>query len=89
MKTRKQRKNNCFIQDIYSPIKTQNLNLTKTYPHLNNIKLAESNIDNKSLAIGILVGADFYWEVLLEGFIKAKSGPLALNTKVSYVLAAR
>ena len=37
------------------------------------MKLADSNIDNKSLAIGILVVAKFYWEVMLERFIKGKS----------------
>ena len=33
------------------------------------------------------VGADFYRDIVLEGFIKGKSGPVALNTKVGYVLS--
>ena len=62
------------------------MNPAKTYPHFNNIKLADSNIDNEILAIDILVGADFYWDMVPEGFMKGKSGSVALNTKVGHVL---
>ena len=66
------------------PITLQNSNFAKTYPNLNNIELADWNTDNKSLAIDILVGANFYWDIVLEGFMKGKSGPVALDTKVGY-----
>ena len=56
-------------------------------PTSHNIKLADSNIDNKNLAIDILVGVDFYWDMVVESLIKGKSGPVALNTKVGYVLS--
>ena len=36
-----------------------------------------------------LVGAAFCWDIVLERFIKRKSGPVALNTKVAYVLSGR
>ena len=51
------------------------------------MKLADNNIDNKSLAIGILVVPNFYWEVMLERFIKGKSEPVVFNTKLGYVLS--
>ena len=41
------------------------------------MKLADSNIDNNSLTINSLVGADFYWGIVLEGFVKGKFGPVA------------
>ena len=78
---------NCFVKDICTPVTSQNLKLAKTYPHLNNIKLADSNTDNTNLKIDILVGANFYWDIVLEGFIKGKSGPATLNRKVGYVLS--
>ena len=52
-----------------------------------NINLADSNIDNKNLNIDILSGADFYWDIVLYGFVRGNSGPVAINTKVGYVLS--
>ena len=52
-----------------------------------NINLADSNIDNKNLNIDILIGADFYWDIVLYGFVRGNSGPVAINTKVGYVLS--
>ena len=78
---------NCFLQDICTPVTLQNLNLAKTNPHFNSIQLVNSNIDNKNLAIDILVGVNLYWDIVLKEFIKGKSGPAALNTKVGYVLS--
>ena len=54
---------------------------------LNNIKLADSNIDNKNLAVDISVRTNFCWDIVLERFINGKSGPVALNRKVGYVLS--
>ena len=44
---------NRFVKDICTPVTSKKLNLAKTYPHLNNIKLEDSNIDNKNLSMGI------------------------------------
>ena len=76
-----------FCGSICTPVTSQILNLSKTYPHLNNIKLEDSNTDDKNSAIVILVRDDFCWDIVLEGFIRGKSGPVVLNTKVGYVLS--
>ena len=78
---------NCFVKDICTQVTLQTLNLTKTYPHFNSIPLVNSNIDNKNLAIDILVGVNLHWDIVLKEFIKRKSVPVALNTKASYVLS--
>ena len=73
----------CFVKDICTLITSQNLSFPKRkYAHLKNINLADSNTDNKNLNIDILIGADFYWDILLDGFVCGNSGPVAINTKV-------
>ena len=79
---------NCFVKDICTPITLQNLSFAKReYAHLKNFNLADSNIDNKNLNIDILIGADFYWDIVLDGYVCGNSGPVAINTKVGYVLS--
>ena len=78
----------CFVKDICTPITSQNLSFAKReYAHLRNINLADSNIDNKNSNIDTLIGADFYWDIILDGFVRGNSGPVAINTKVGYVLS--
>ena len=78
----------CFVKVICSPITSQNLSFAKReYAHLRNINLADSNIDNKNLNIDILIGADFYWDIVLDGFVRGNGGPVAINTKVGFVLS--
>ena len=78
----------CFIKDFCTPITSQNLGFAKReYAYLRNINLADSNIDNKNLNIDILIGEDFYWDTVLDGFVRGNSGPVAINAKVGYVLS--
>ena len=78
----------CFVKDICTPITSQNLSFAKPeYAHLKNINLGDSNIDNKNLNIDILIGADFSWDIILDGFVCGNSGPVAINTKVGCVLS--
>ena len=88
-KDRKEIPISCFVNEICTPITSQKLNFAKeNYSHLKNVDLADSNIDNKNLEIDILVGADFYWDIVfLDGSVRGNNGPVALNTRVGYVLS--
>ena len=61
----------------------------ETYSYLSSIKLADSETDNKNLAREILEGVNFYWDIVLEGFLNWKPGLAALNKKLGYVLSQR
>ena len=39
------------------------------------------------MVVDISVRANLCWDIVLERFINGKSGPVALNTKVGYVLS--
>jgi len=55
---------------------------------LKDLKLADSNIYNKSLHIDILIGSDFLWSVFEDEIIRGEKGePIALKTKFGYVLS--
>ena len=77
----------CFAKEICAPLNNQNTNLAKqNFPHIKNVLLAVSNPNNESLSIDILFGADYYWSIINNQFIKSKEGPIALDTKVGWML---
>ena len=80
----------CFVKEICAQLNNQNIKLAKeNFPHIKNILLANSNPNNESLSIDILIGADYYWSIINnQEVIKTKEGPIALDTKVSLILSA-
>ena len=47
------------------------------FPHLSGLELADSGDLNEYLEIGILIGADQYWEVVTGEIVRGRSGPSA------------
>ena len=48
------------MKDICAPLNGQFMNLAQgKYKHLHNLRLADSNFQNRDLRINILLGADF------------------------------
>ena len=55
----------CFVKELSAPLNNQNINLTKeNFHYIRNILLADSNPNNESLSIDILIGADYYWSII-------------------------
>ena len=68
---------------ICSPI-SATINL-EHHPHLIGIPLADkSKIDDP---IDILIGSDFYWDIVGSEMIRAESGPVAISSKFGWLLS--
>lgn len=52
----------------------------------NNINLADSSY-HASKEIDLLLGADCFWELLLEGKLRLPSGPYLQNTKLGWIIS--
>lgn len=76
-----------FVSDICKPLASQTIELAvENYEHLKNLKLADSNPTNSSLKIDVLIGSDFYWDFMTNEVKKGKEGPVAVSSKLGYVL---
>ena len=49
--------------------------------------MADENPENLPLRIDILVGASFYWDFMTGEIIRGQSGPVALSSKLGYILS--
>ena len=79
---------NTFVSEICLPLHCQNIEFAKeNYNHLKHVKLADSNPQNLDLEVDILIGSDLYWNFICDTVIRGDSGPVALLTKVGYVLS--
>ena len=61
------------------------VNLTQ-FPHLKDLELADSP-DNPPGPIDILIGSDFYWTLVGEEIIRGDKGPIAVNSKLGWLVS--
>ena len=61
------------------------VNLTQ-FPHLKDLQLADSP-DNPPGPINILIGSDFYWTLVGEEIIRGDKGPIAVNSKLGWLVS--
>ena len=73
------------LDEICHPLDRQNFKLaTENYPHIRNLKFSDISHDETTKSVGILVGADFYYE-FLTGVTKkhpSERGPVVVLMKV-------
>ena len=60
-----------------------------TYGHLANLTLADPPDGEVESKIDILIGVDFYWSFVTDRIIMGKSGPVAVQTSLGWVLSGR
>nr|XP_047139172.1 uncharacterized protein LOC124815072 [Hydra vulgaris] len=78
----------CYVKEICAPINGQNIEFAiKHYSHLKGLKLAERNCTDKNVRVDILIGADFYWSFVENEVIKGVDGPVALKSKLGFLLS--
>ena len=71
-----------------SPLANQCVNIAvDKYPHLQGLRLAESSTGGESLEISVLIGSDYYWSIFGNEIIRGECGPIALSTKLGFVLS--
>ena len=75
------------VPHICEPIAPQSLNIcVKDYEHLSRLELADS-YDNMALEVDVLIGSDYYWELVTGEIERGDAGPVAVNTKLGWILS--
>ncbi|XP_068757562.1 uncharacterized protein [Montipora capricornis] len=56
------------------------------YPHLEDLQLADS-LNDKCGAIDVLIGSDYYWEIVSGKTVHGDCGPTAVSSKFGWLLS--
>ncbi|XP_065902449.1 uncharacterized protein [Dysidea avara] len=76
------------VPHICQPLSAQPIDLcSKIYTHLAPLNLADTHHNDTPLEIDMLVGSDFYWQLTTGDVIRGQMGPVAINTKLGWVLS--
>ncbi len=57
------------------------------YVHLQGLKLADAKLGKRNRRIDLLIGADFLYEIVSGEVIKGNFGPVAIKSKLCWILA--
>lgn len=75
----------CF-QKICSPVSAK-INVDK-YIHLQGLELADSSIvDGDNQNIDVLIGSDYYYDVVSGDVVRGDSGPVAISSMFGWILS--
>lgn len=58
------------------------------YPHLQSLQLAD-DFESQNGTIDILIGSDYYWDFVTGNVVKGDSGPVAVESKLGWILSGR
>lgn len=61
------------------------IDVTK-YPHLTDLDLADRSVIDQD-SIDILIGSDYYWDIVTGESIRSEFGPTAINSKFGWLLS--
>ena len=74
---------------VCSPLPDQRTKSAKlNYSHLQNLYLSDYS-DDKDKSIDILIGENFYWDIITGKVIRGASGPVALESGIGWILSGR
>ena len=59
----------------------------KQYPHLAGLNLADSAHVGSDMPVDMLIGADYYWQLVTGSISRGSDGPIAVHTKLGWVLS--
>ena len=77
------------VPSICEPLTAQPISLClNKHDHLNRLDLADYSDGQETLQIDVLIGADYYWELATGKTIRSKDGPVAVHTRLGWVLSA-
>ena len=57
------------------------------YPHLLGLELADSLSPESSMPVDLLIGSDYYWQLVTGNIQRGANGPIAVHTKLGWVLS--
>ena len=77
-----------IVPHICEPLLTQPIDFcSKQYSHLTPLNLADTNSSDTPVEVDMLVGSDFYWQLTTGEIIRGEGGPVAIETKLGWVLS--
>ena len=74
------------VPQISTPIRNMSVRDINKFQHLQNIKLAHPPTDDTTSDITVLIGADYYWDIVENHTIRG-IGPTAVASKLGYLLS--
>ena len=80
---------NAFVSDIcYHPLEEQNIDLSQEqFKNLKNLYLADRNPEGLPMNIDILIDCQNYWDFIGYKQIHGESGPVAIASRLGFVLS--
>ncbi|XP_045171011.2 uncharacterized protein LOC123533438 [Mercenaria mercenaria] len=75
-----------IVPTISTPINNRLQNTASKLPYLRGLKLAHPVTEDNNFTISMLIGADFYWDIVEDRIIRGE-GPTAVKSKIGYLLS--
>ena len=76
------------VPTICEPLVRQSVSAcANQFPHLLGLELADVQSTGLSMSVDMLVGSDYYWELVTGSICRGVSGPVAIHTKLGWVLS--
>ena len=76
------------VPSICEPLTAQPMSLClERFEHLKQLDLADYSNRQDSLQIDVLIGADYYWELVTGRTSRCEDGPVAVHTRLGWVLS--
>jgi len=77
-----------LVPHICNPMSIQSIASCKLlYSHIAGLKLADPGETVGELKVDVLIGSDHYWEVVTGKIVEGQGGPVAIETKLGWVLS--
>ena len=57
------------------------------YPHLQDLDLADASPSEHSSDVDMLIGSDYYWDVIIGDLKRSNNGPVAVSSKFGWLLS--
>ena len=75
-----------LVPTIAAPIQNTFCSAIANLPYLRGLKLANQMTTGEQFEITLLIGADYYWQVVEDQIIRGQ-GPIAMKSKLGYLLS--
>ena len=75
-----------IVPKIAAPLQNRKREQIQKLPYLSGLSLAHPITEAESFEISLLIGADFYWNVVQNDIVRG-NGPTAVSSKIGYLLS--
>ena len=73
---------------ICEPLSVQPISLcTRSFKHIMSLELADTSDGKTTMEIDLLIGSDYYWQLITGETRRGENGPVALHTRLGWVLS--